>query len=391
MASLSRLAAGASTTAIALMVPAAALAQEPTLKLVGADPLKVTAKTGENEAKATLLVLNERPARVTVAVSFTAATRTTLRASAPAVVARPGAISRVEVTFTGVEQLQEKTTGALVITGGSAVLARQVEVTPAIDPQRDWARDIVLLSIFMALGLAIVSVVWVVADANAGRLLAPAPGPKWSLDSWATTLTAAGAVLGTVLGSVTFPDVPEQITKDTLVTLNLFFGLLLVVGPFFFKALRRPKASPLEQEGGMYGTNVTLLLASCVLFAAVTGEIATLGLLFSEILDGGAETLAWIAAVVAELVATIYFLLTIPRVVATNWVALANAAKKAETKADRRRMKEFARILRGELKPDLGGLEDAGALEYIPDESGNLVGENAERPVVVDLPRWSLP
>ena len=104
---------------------------------------------------------------------------------------------------------------------------------------------------------------------------------------------------------------------------------------------------------GLWGSNWTLLLSACLTFAAVSGEIATLGLLFWEILGGGfwGHFVVWIA-IAAEALATWYFLMTIPRVAAVDWEGFQRRADKAATSADRRRMEEFARILHREIDPE---------------------------------------
>ena len=377
----------ATAIASALVTPAVGAAQVP-LKLVTAETLKVSAKKGQDQATSTIFVLNEGKEQASVEVSFVAPPGTTVTANANAPV--PGSsVAPVEVTFGGLNGLDKEIVGALAISGGSAPLARSVEITPAIDPTRDWPRDILFFSLVMALLLACISVGWVEKKANLKRLLTPAPGPKWSLDSWATTVTAAGAVLGTVLGALTFPDTPEQVSKDTLVSLNVFFGLLLVTGPFLLKALRRPSASPTDQEGGLWGTNLTVLLASCMILAAVVGEIATLGLLFSELLDGNAAWVAVTSAVLAEVVALFYFVTTIPRIVATDWTALAAEAKASEKEADRARMKKLARIVRRELEPYL--VDDRSLIDSEPEASDDLIGDDAEWPSVRPRPSLSLP
>jgi hypothetical protein len=122
-----------------------------------------------------------------------------------------------------------------------------------------------------------------------GKLTKQAPGPKWGFgSSWTTNLTAVGATLGTVLGAATLPDVPSQIDKDTFVQLNLGFGLLVVIAPFLFHALRWPIRKTAMDDNGLYGGNVTLLVACCLTFAAVLGELATLALLSGSSLAAAA-------------------------------------------------------------------------------------------------------
>lgn len=376
----------AASVAALLAIPGTA-SPAPPLKLIGTETLKVSGETEKDEAKTSIFVVNEGTDDATLSVKFMSSKPMGISANPGSFPVPAGDVASVPVILTGLKALKQKVSGVLVVTGGATPLARQVEVTPALNPAHKWRRDIVGLAFVAAALLGLVSVVWVIGKAGLTRLFAHAPGPKWSLDSWATTLTAAGAVFGTVLGSATLPDVPKQVDKDTLVTLNLFFGLLLVAGPFLFQALRRPTASPLDQESGASGTNLTLVLASCVIFAAVAGEIATLGLVFWEILDGGWRDLALWSTVVAEVLAAFYFLLTIPRVAASDWKELAKKAKLAAAKDERRRMKEFARILRDELSPD----EAVQQFRYLPDDTTALIGPEAERPSVAATPRWSLP
>jgi hypothetical protein len=84
--------------------------------------------------------------------------------------------------------------------------------------------------------------------------------------------------------------VPREIDKETLVRLNLFFALLLVAAPLIFHAIRKPTRAAAREEG-LWGFNLTLLLACTVTLGAVLGELATLALLFWEVLGGktGAE------------------------------------------------------------------------------------------------------
>jgi hypothetical protein len=184
----------------------------------------------------------------------------------------PGA-TRVKVTFAGLKKLnREPVDGQLVVQSGTRPVARAVSITPAPQPSRDWASSIFWTAVGAFAVLALVGLV-----TGRRRLLKPAAGPKWSFDSWATTLTAAGGILGTVLGAATLPEIPREIDKETLVRLNLLFGLLVVVGPFVFEAIRNPTVSPAAQDAGYTGWNLTLLLACAITGGAVFGELATLG------------------------------------------------------------------------------------------------------------------
>jgi hypothetical protein len=162
-------------------------------------------------------------------------------------------------------------------------------------------------------------------------------------------------VLGTVVASVTFPAFPVEIDKDTLITLTVFFGLLAVVGPFIFECIRHASAD----QSGLQGYNGTLLIAFSVTLAAVLGELGALGLLFWEILSGGA--LGWVAVVAAGLaciLAVIYFGQTAPDAVSTDW------AKDAEESTNETRA-YYVGVIQDGIAPPLMVRTPQGTLDEL--------------------------
>jgi len=109
------------------------------------------------------------------------------------------------------------------------------------------------------------------------------PGPfgpialKWDFSSsWASNLTALGAILGVVLGKVTLPKDTVLVNHDGYITLSLFFGALVVISPFLYTALRTGTAS----AGGpsFAAADYRVFLLACVLTIwAVLGQVGTLG------------------------------------------------------------------------------------------------------------------
>jgi hypothetical protein len=201
-------------------------------------------------------------------------------------------------------------------------------------------------------------------------LLKKAPGPKWGFDSWATTATAVGAILGTVLGGATLPEVPHEIDKQSLVALNLLFGGLVVLAPFVFQAIRKPTAPAADPDAGLWGYNVALLFACSLTCGAVLGEIATLTLLAWELTGGGGWGVVAIVGLAAVgVLAAYYFAVTSWSLATTDWEVLA-AKKKAEAQQAQREALE-------EAAPE--ALEEAGAPVVVS-------------PTAVAPPqRWSLP
>ncbi len=111
-------------------------------------------------------------------------------------------------------------------------------------------------------------------------------GPTWSFrDSWASNLTALGAILGTVLAASGFlADVMPGLSTGTFVGFSLVFAFLLVVAPLVF-TLCSPKAGD--------DTTVELFLAGAIVLRAVIGELLTVVELLRR---GGVPTwVGWVA------------------------------------------------------------------------------------------------
>lgn len=312
---------------------ATAAAEEPSLAVLNtANTLKVSGSEGEDTATGYVSLLNSGTEPITVTARFQAAgsERVRVRSVAPDEV-EPGA-QRIGITFAGLEELTGAATGQLVIDGGPSLIAQSVEVLPAPQPSAPWPEILILGSLAAAVMLALM-VVGNIPDREKvnAPLSKPAPGVKWDAKSWATTLTAVGGILGTVLGGVTFPTYPEQIAKVSLVNLNLFFGILVVVGPFLFQALRRKELSDEERKSGCFGTNLTLLMTSTITLWAVFGQLGAFALLSWELVGGGVLGPAILAALVAlGLLAARYFFLTMSEAILKDWSETPTAAPEAE-------------------------------------------------------------
>lgn len=307
---------------LASVAPAAARAGGPTLVVLGSDTLDVTGTPHASTATAFVSVFNRGndPATLTVSFAASSAAGVSVEKSPVPNTVQPGDAKRVKVTFTGLTSLTSVVDGELIVHGGAAPVAKSVSITPAPQPAHLWARDFILGSLILA-GLGfVVTAIWACVRCS-GRLTMAAPGPKWEFGgSWATNLTAVGATLGTVLGAATLPAVPSQIDKETLVRLNLGFGLLVVVAPFLFQAVRAPNRKRAVDDDGLYGWNITLLAACSLTYAAVLGELATLALLFWELLRGGSYGVAVVVATgAAGALVAWYFIATVPFAATTDW------------------------------------------------------------------------
>ncbi|HEU5216823.1 MAG TPA: hypothetical protein VFU30_14935 [Gaiellaceae bacterium] len=283
--------------------------------------------SGADTADAFLNVVaaGARPVALKVSLAALSAPSVTVVAVKPPRV-QPGVPTRVEVTVGGLKKLTTEARGVLVVNAGGKSVDREISVTPGPQPAEPWAKFILIAAVGAAVGLFLLIVIVLASKNRAGRLLERAPGPKWSFDSWATTLTTVGAVLATVLAGATFPTVPRQIDKDTLVGLSLLFGALVVAAPFVFQAIRTPRTTAADQEAGEWGFNITLLLSCCITFGATLGELSALSLLAWELIGGGGW--GWLAVVGLGLMVVLalwYFGLTAYQLASTQWSSVAEA------------------------------------------------------------------
>jgi hypothetical protein len=275
-------------------------------------------------AEAFVTVLNSGSTQAHISVSFEAASPASAKAElvGPTTI-DPGQAERLQLKFTGLKALSEKVNGEIVIKGGASPIAQSAIVTPALQPKHEWPLFIIIASLIATLLVVVIVVVagWIKAK-TLGWLKNPAPSPKWSFESWAAHLTAVGAVLGTVLGSVSFPETPMQIDKESLIALSLLFGALVVIAPFVFEALQRPKISQAAEGEGATGYAWALLLSCGLVLGAVIGELFTLGLATWEITGGDtACVLVEIGLGLVCVLALYYVVITACRAVVTNRIA----------------------------------------------------------------------
>lgn len=310
-----------------LVLPASAAQAQPSgpsVSVLNTEPLKVSGEKGKNTVEAKLSVLNTGGGEAHLNVTFQASSNegVTVRSVSPETLPADEA-RKLTVTLAGVADLQEAATGQLVIKGGETPIAQTVEVDPA-PPDTSWPAYIIGGSLVLAILVAL-SVVGSLGSKR-GRLANAAPNPKWEFTSWATTLTALGAAFGTVLGSATFPEFPENISSAELVNLNILFGVLVLIGPFLFEALRGYDFQQNPPRTEWTGTNRTMLIASSFTLWAVLGQMGAFGLLGWELLGGrGFAYVVAIATVVFILLACWYFFATMSEQVQRNWMQEAQA------------------------------------------------------------------
>jgi hypothetical protein len=320
----SRVLTGVATAALSATIlltaapPAIAAAEDDPVAILGPEVIKVTGGTGEDTAMGYLTIFNGGEKSVRPTVSFNASSDENLTAEHVAVSAiPPRKARRIGVEFSGLASLDAIASGQLLVTHGHFASAKSVEVEPGLQPAANWPVVLVAASFVVAACMGLV-VATLIGDRQVlGRL---APGPKLTLESWATNFSAVGLVVGTVISQITYPALPKQISDSSLVSLFSLFLVLIAIAPFFYLALRKRDAGLVGEDEGFVGTNLTLLVACTVTFWAVLGEFGATTLLGWELIHGKVPHLILVlAALLLVLSAIRYFLVTTRKMAEKEW------------------------------------------------------------------------
>jgi hypothetical protein len=172
------------------------------------------------------------------------------------------------------------TTGALVLSAADA----PPSVLPlTIEPKQNDYAAAALIFAPLLLGIVLVGGCVLIVDVQG-----PFGPANWDYsESWATSLTLVGALLGTVLGAGVLPDKLDLFSKAGYSGFNVLFGMLVLVAPLVYVAAQRRIKGAVDKTPQYHGTTWAFGLASVATLWGVFGELATVGLLFREIEKAG--------------------------------------------------------------------------------------------------------
>jgi uncharacterized membrane protein YecN with MAPEG domain len=202
-------------------------------------------------------------------------------------------VKRLKVTISP-DQSDRDTVGDLVLKPADAAPA----VLPiTIEPKKNYNYSAVL-AIWFPLAAAVALVLWAVLTTADKKSFGPA---NWDYSqSWASTLTVVGALLGTVLSAGVLPDELDLFTKAGYAGLNIFFGMLVLFAPLVYAAFQKRLLPDKDGVPQYEGTVRAFAVASVATLWGVFGELVTVGLLFREIEKAGSlpSWLVWALGVV---------------------------------------------------------------------------------------------
>lgn len=195
-------------------------------------------------------------------------------------------VTRVVLTITTVAP-DERVFGQIVVTptiGGAPAIAPMSAGPPV---SRTFQPELIAF----ATGVIALAFVWIRAiflgwgTDESFSLSSKMGQPRWSFsESWASTLTVALAVLGTVAASSVLPPSPLRMSTIGYVGLSLFFGGLTVFAPLVYVAFRsHHHVDDPSTHSSTHGYVAGFLGAAVITLWAAFGQIITLAIAADEI------------------------------------------------------------------------------------------------------------
>lgn len=228
---------------------------------------------------------------------------------------------------------EDSDTGQLVVKGSTESAATTASFPPTTVPFQ--IREILPASVFehvivwsLVIALVVMLATVLILRSGAGRPK-NAPRPKlgdriapqktWTFSgSWASSITALGAILGTVLAATGFlTDVVPGLSIGMFAAISLLFGFLVLLGPVVYMAFHDRDGEP---------TYIGLLLAAGLTVWAAIGELITSAQLVARAgLAPDAQVVPWIVVIVGILLLGAYTRTSIAQVLRRREVRMLAA------------------------------------------------------------------
>lgn len=227
--------------------------------------------TGDQEVTPEFKLALENADGVAVASTAEAVGKTTSVAA--------DSVARFRIRLSGAS----KSSGQLV---AQAPGSNPASVAITVGPKLDLGRGVngaLIVPFIIALILVLIGAIW------AGVLLEPgsvvgAAELEFS-KAFASTLTAVGALLGTIISASVLPEDTVNLSKAGFTGLNLTFGLAIAVSGVVYGAVQKTFVADNDgkKEWKLKGYALPFLLAALITTWAVYGEIWTMWRMFEEI------------------------------------------------------------------------------------------------------------
>jgi hypothetical protein len=169
---------------------------------------------------------------------------------------------------------------------GVTPIVTELEFNRSLSDQRTWWpiwRALIAAAVFVVGGALVTGATWKPRGLWTWATTKIHTAAAWSFtDSWATSITTLGGVLGTVLGATGFfQEVLPGVSAGRFTGYSLVFGVIAVLAPIAYIALG--SRDTLTDDGKdvevSVGTHAGLLLAGAATVASAAGQLTALGLL----------------------------------------------------------------------------------------------------------------
>jgi hypothetical protein len=336
---------------LALLLPALAVADQPGLEIVHPENVALTREDGVTE-DASIWVRNStlRPAHPEFAAvvedgdgdktRYTAEVVNDAGTPVPTQVLDGETVARYRLFLRAGRQSRKDVSGQLTVTGAGSPGSVELSITGKSFADRGVTGALAwpVLPAFLLIVLAGV----VAIRRNNTRLDSPLPPDLNFKESFASTVTVAGALLATILAASVLPDETTGLSKEAFVALNLIFGIGVVVAGLVYAALQRAvwvpvKDDPKKEQRKMQGSVWGFLVASFITVWAVFGELFVVLQLLEELgqdqgFNSASLVLLRILVGLAALTMAVYTVRRTPAIVASE-----RGVERREDKRSRRR------------------------------------------------------
>lgn len=274
---------------VALLAALAALAPSVgsavgSVEIANIEPVAITFVGEVTSAKADLMISNSGAAQEQISVALQ------MPADHPSITVEPNTVQLeaasarvVTLTFSAPDGV-DGGSGVLIVRGltSGSIDTHAAEVSTSLAPFASGPVGI------LATGLSAAIVLMTLRAATLGlfsrdrsRLRYELGHPTWNFgESWASTLTAVGAVLATVSAAGMLAEKPERLSAVEIGALAVAGALMSVLAAFLYAAFARTRVTAEKIE--QVGTVAAFLAASTLTIAAVVVELLTLLLLFGD-------------------------------------------------------------------------------------------------------------
>lgn len=162
---------------------------------------------------------------------------------------------------------------------------RTSEIDPFVEPVANPGR---LLTTLGVVALGFVFLRWILRgrEARQTKLHYYLGSATWKFsESWASSLTAIGAVLGSVISANLLVSDPELLRKSEYIALNVLFLTLIVGATALYNGTRMLKLPAKKEKAEPYyhGWVWSYLASSAIIFGAVLGELLVTVMFLAEI------------------------------------------------------------------------------------------------------------